>query len=102
MLGLGERAPYKNVIKIVPFNFRTMIHAYIHTHILTYYMCVHVYIHTCMHACINAYIYKDIHTFMHTFIHTYIHTYMCMHEYTIEAGLHYSIDHGQWKNDINR
>ena len=52
MTSVGSRGaglPHKNVIKkLVPFHFKTMIHAHIHTHILTYYdiiMCVHGYIH---------------------------------------------------------
>jgi len=45
MTSVGSRGaglPYKNLIKkLVPFHFKTMIHAQIHTHILTYYgVCV--------------------------------------------------------------
>src|SRR6218665_1305682 len=45
--------PYKNIIKkLVPFHFKTMIHAYIHTHILTYYgICV--FMDTYMYTCWN-------------------------------------------------
>ena len=46
----GAGLTYKNIIKkLVPFHFKTMIHAHIHTQfftrILAYYMCVHGYIH---------------------------------------------------------
>jgi len=49
-------------------------------------------------TCINTYINRDIHSF--TYIHAYIHTYM--HDYMIQAGPHYSKDHGQLENGTNR
>src|SRR6218665_3627209 len=40
----GTGIPHKNIIKkLVPFHFKTMIHAHIYTHILTYYgICVYM------------------------------------------------------------
>jgi len=76
-----------------------MIHACIHTHTYILYVCatvhgyIHAYIHTCMH--------KYIHIRKYAYIHAYIHTYACMNTYTIRPP-HYSIDHGQWENDVNR
>ena len=49
-----------------------------------------------MHKYIHIQTYTYIHAYMHTFVHAY------MHRYILQAGPHYSIDHGQWKNGINR